>query len=54
MELPPKTVSALEAMSMNRHERRRLGKINSKKIPSIINIKSVPHAKASADKASEQ
>ncbi len=33
--------SAAEAMSMNRHERRRLGKINRVKIPSIKNIRKV-------------
>lgn len=36
-----KEIPIVEALQMNRHERRRLGKANGIKIPSIQNIKVV-------------
>lgn len=35
---PEKRYSAAEVMNMNRRDRRRLGKINGLKIPSVVNV----------------
>ena len=46
-----KEINIIEAMSMNRRDRRRLGKINRMKIPSINNviIKNNTQAEVTAD-----
>ncbi len=54
-EKSSRTISAIEAMGMNRKQRQRLAKENGlRKIPSIMNIKNIPTAEVTAPKSDNQ